>query len=39
MNKVNEYYTKLVSWVKKNPTKATLIGIFCLGLLIGAILF
>jgi hypothetical protein len=39
MDKINEYYQKMVTWVEKNPGKATLIGIFFIGLLIGAILF
>jgi hypothetical protein len=39
MDKINEYYEKTVVWVGKNPGKATLIGIFFIGLLIGAILF
>jgi hypothetical protein len=39
MDKINEYYQKTVTWVENNPGKATLIGIFFIGLLIGAILF
>jgi hypothetical protein len=39
MNKITEYYEKAVIWVQANPGKATLIGIFATGLLIGAILF
>jgi hypothetical protein len=39
MEKINEYYEKAVAWVQANPTKATLIGIFFVGLLVGAILF
>jgi len=39
MNKIIEYYEKVVAWVEKNPGKATLVGIFFIGLLIGAILF
>jgi hypothetical protein len=39
MNKITEYYEKVVAWVQVNPGKATLIGIFATGLLIGAILF
>lgn len=39
MNKINEYYEKAVAWVQANPGKATLIGIFAAGLLVGAILF
>jgi len=39
MNKITEYYEKAVTWVEANPGKATLIGIFAAGLLVGAILF
>jgi hypothetical protein len=39
MDKIIEYYEKTVAWVQANPGKATLIGIFAAGLLIGAILF
>jgi|LakMenEpi02Jun12_1017388.scaffolds.fasta_scaffold54998_1 hypothetical protein len=39
MNKIIEYYEKVVAWVQANPGKTTLIGIFAAGLLIGAILF
>lgn len=39
MNKIEEYYEKVTAWVETNPGKATLIGIFVAGLLIGAILF
>jgi hypothetical protein len=39
MDKVIEYYEKAVAWVQANPGKATLIGIFVAGLLVGAILF
>lgn len=39
MDKITEYYEKVVDWVGKNPGKATLIGIFATGLLIGAVLF
>lgn len=39
MDKITEYYEKTVVWVQANPGKATLIGIFAAGLLVGAILF
>jgi hypothetical protein len=39
MDKIIEYYEKTVAWVQANPGKATLIGIFAAGLLLGAILF
>ena len=39
MDKINEYYQKVVTWVEKNPGKATLVGIFAAGLLIGIVLF
>jgi hypothetical protein len=39
MDKVIEYYEKTVAWVQANPGKATLIGIFAAGLLVGAVLF
>jgi hypothetical protein len=39
MNKITEYYEKTVAWVEANSGKATLIGIFAAGLLVGAILF
>jgi hypothetical protein len=39
MNKITEYYENTVAWVQANPGKATLIGIFVAGLLVGAVLF
>lgn len=39
MDKITKYYEKTVAWVQANPGKATLIGIFAAGLLVGAILF
>jgi hypothetical protein len=39
MEKINEYYEKTVAWVQANPKKVTLIGIFAVGLLVGAVLF
>lgn len=39
MDKLMEYYMKVEAWIKLNPGKATLIGIFAAGLIIGAILF
>jgi hypothetical protein len=39
MDKIKEYYNKTVVWVQNNPVKATFIGVFALGFLVGAILF
>jgi hypothetical protein len=39
MDEITKYYEKTVAWIQANPGKATLIGIFVAGLLVGAILF
>jgi preprotein translocase subunit Sec61beta len=39
MEKINKYYEKTIAWIQVNPKKVILIGIFAVGLLVGALLF
>jgi hypothetical protein len=38
MDKITEIYLKVEIWAKDNPVKATMIGVFFVGFLVGAIL-
>jgi hypothetical protein len=39
MYKINEYYIKINNWIQANPGKTTLIGVFAIGFVLGAIVF